>query len=290
MQWSYSSLALSHRYIHKGACHSTTIAGTTILVPCHAVKQSLDFKKIEHLDSSSSTGHQGDITHSCAVLWALSHSVSLCLIHQAHWMVPIRECQAIQATYMSGIQDNRAHSRFAPSQWETALLCNDISHWLSESLESALRQPPAWPLDTNKLQWKVQSSTNFHYKADKFLDIIHITRHRVGKMLGLFMTILVWFMFHTVNVLLYAIWCFLTWPPVNMTKIKYIQCGTVITRSVSPNSSQQKPHNSPVRASYGVCVVNTNSNLCSVSVSRLLYAISCCTGLCDSGIQLYLAS
>ena len=32
----------------------------------------------------------------------------------------------------------RADSRFAPSQWETALLCNDVSHWLSASLESAL--------------------------------------------------------------------------------------------------------------------------------------------------------
>ena len=33
---------------------------------------------------------------------------------------------------------NRADSRFAPSQWETALLCNAISHWLGASLESAL--------------------------------------------------------------------------------------------------------------------------------------------------------
>ena len=29
-------------------------------------------------------------------------------------------------------------SRFVPSQWETALLCNDVSHWLSSNLESAL--------------------------------------------------------------------------------------------------------------------------------------------------------
>ena len=28
-----------------------------------------------------------------------------------------------------------ADSRLAPSQWETALLCNDVSHWLSASLE-----------------------------------------------------------------------------------------------------------------------------------------------------------
>ena len=32
----------------------------------------------------------------------------------------------------------RADSRFAPSQWETALLCNDVSHWLGAGLESAL--------------------------------------------------------------------------------------------------------------------------------------------------------
>ena len=32
----------------------------------------------------------------------------------------------------------RADSRFAPSQWETALLCNDVSHWLGAKLESAL--------------------------------------------------------------------------------------------------------------------------------------------------------
>ena len=34
---------------------------------------------------------------------------------------------------------HRADSRLAPSQWETALLCNDVSHWLGTSLESALR-------------------------------------------------------------------------------------------------------------------------------------------------------
>ena len=32
----------------------------------------------------------------------------------------------------------RADSRFAASQWEMALLCNDVSHWLGASIESAL--------------------------------------------------------------------------------------------------------------------------------------------------------
>ena len=32
----------------------------------------------------------------------------------------------------------RVDIRIAPSQWETALHCNDVFHWLSASLESAL--------------------------------------------------------------------------------------------------------------------------------------------------------
>ena len=36
------------------------------------------------------------------------------------------------------LQMCRADSRFAPHQWETALLCNDVSHWLGAGLESAL--------------------------------------------------------------------------------------------------------------------------------------------------------
>ena len=38
-------------------------------------------------------------------------------------------------------------SRFAPRQWETALLCNDVSHWLGANLESALSSYSAafWP-------------------------------------------------------------------------------------------------------------------------------------------------
>ena len=32
----------------------------------------------------------------------------------------------------------RADFRFAPSQWEMLILCNDVSHWLGENLESAL--------------------------------------------------------------------------------------------------------------------------------------------------------
>ena len=36
------------------------------------------------------------------------------------------------------LSSSGADSRFAPSQWETALLCSDVSHWLGGSLESVL--------------------------------------------------------------------------------------------------------------------------------------------------------
>ena len=32
----------------------------------------------------------------------------------------------------------RADASFVPSQWETVLLCNDVSHWLGANLESIL--------------------------------------------------------------------------------------------------------------------------------------------------------
>ena len=39
---------------------------------------------------------------------------------------------------MSSEASHRADSRFALSQWETVLLCNNVSHWLDANLESAL--------------------------------------------------------------------------------------------------------------------------------------------------------
>ena len=38
----------------------------------------------------------------------------------------------------------RADSRFAPSQWETALLCNDVSHWLGASPVLQYRVDHPW--------------------------------------------------------------------------------------------------------------------------------------------------
>ena len=57
------------------------------------------------------------------------YDMSLAMIY-AMWHEPPSVCM------------RRADSRFAPSQWETALLCNDVTHWLGACLESALVQCP----------------------------------------------------------------------------------------------------------------------------------------------------
>ena len=50
-------------------------------------------------------------------------------------------CIHLDQRYPTCCITHRAHSRFAPSQWETSLLCNDVSHLLGASLESALNSP-----------------------------------------------------------------------------------------------------------------------------------------------------
>ena len=46
--------------------------------------------------------------------------------------------QGLTSWTCNGAHGLRADSRFAPSQGEMSLLCNDVSHWLGESLKSAL--------------------------------------------------------------------------------------------------------------------------------------------------------
>ena len=84
---------------------------------------------------------------------------------------------------------HRADSRFAPSQWEMALLCNDISHWLGESLESSLAHvlplifPQIWKkcmqmqslpkLIYDKVIWCIMLFTSF-FRLRKQLHSSHL--------------------------------------------------------------------------------------------------------------------
>ena len=68
----------------------------------------------------------------------------------------------------SNFIDCRAESRFAPSHWEAALLCNAVSHWLGESLESALdwyRCGKTTPPITNPPPG--HSRTQFHHHTER---------------------------------------------------------------------------------------------------------------------------
>ena len=72
-----------------------------------------------------------------------------------------------------------ADSRFASSQWETALLCNDVSHWLGASLESALyiswiawiRSLTCWIIFK---KWVFVFNLYFHYFFFIYLSIYFI--------------------------------------------------------------------------------------------------------------------
>ena len=71
----------------------------------------------------------------------------------------------------------RADSRFAPSQWETALLCNDVSHWLGASLESALYTNASWTkknceYHSNAVQ--TRSYSVLHKQRHEYISILRI--------------------------------------------------------------------------------------------------------------------
>ena len=53
----------------------------------------------------------------------------------------------------------KADSRFSPSQWETALFCNDFSHWLGASLESAMGYISDEPIFKPVHHYKVDCDT-----------------------------------------------------------------------------------------------------------------------------------
>ena len=57
---------------------------------------------------------------------------------------------------------HRGDSRLAPSQWETSLQSNTISHWLVANLESALlHYQLLWIFQSGLLCWQSQSQGSF---------------------------------------------------------------------------------------------------------------------------------
>ena len=63
---------------------------------------------------------------------------------------------------------SRADSRFAPSQWETSLQSNAVSHWLGANLESALCESTDVPwIDFCELFWNPVIGVDLAPKALK---------------------------------------------------------------------------------------------------------------------------
>ena len=79
----------------------------------------------------------------------------------------------------------RADSRFAPSQWETALLCNDFSHWLGASVESAMS---ILPIAQQSGQMEIfQSSVFYNFPMIMMWSLQSTTTGIVGRQVwGLF--------------------------------------------------------------------------------------------------------
>ena len=74
------------------------------------------------------------------ILWADKSMVSECCsgVDRWHAVTPHSSHCHVTVTHRFWFHIPRADSSVAPSQWETALLCNDVSHWLSATLESGL--------------------------------------------------------------------------------------------------------------------------------------------------------
>ena len=70
------------------------------------------------------------------------------------------------------ITDIKADSRFAPSQWETALLCNDVSYWLGASLESAL-----WPDGAGGNRQFILATTEVLFIALSYSHMSYMVSH-----------------------------------------------------------------------------------------------------------------
>ena len=83
----------------------------------------------------------------------------------------------------------RADSRFAPSQWETALHCNNVSHWLGASLESALFLHPIKLLQVyisdNTVCW-LDCSSHISVIFSLFLPPKTSLNHHILSMLSAF--------------------------------------------------------------------------------------------------------
>ena len=122
----------------------------------HKRKRESDIKKLKLLSSGVGyTRKKPDVRHPC-YLSAGSYSDTLheytgCKIRME--ILVYKQIPWPQTWWWRAMETLSsllsADSRFAPSQWETALLCNDVSRWLGASLESTMLTGPLWGESTD---------------------------------------------------------------------------------------------------------------------------------------------
>ena len=89
-----------------------------------------------------------------------------------------------------GYAENRADSRFVPSQWETPLQSNTVSHWLGANLETALQNYLSrvsqsmwyWTHTVDKPMRKVDGKASFRWYC----------KHRPGQQINISWHVTCW--------------------------------------------------------------------------------------------------
>ena len=69
----------------------------------------------------------------------------------------------VRGTNAPGKYSIRTDSRFAFSQWETPLLCNDVSHWLCATIESTLFSSLDTAYGLCDVLWKLWGLIEVHF-------------------------------------------------------------------------------------------------------------------------------
>ena len=130
---SYYSLPWLWKVCFWNHCHLKAISPEMLKISLHAMSlKSVDFRIHPHLSGTN------ELTCPyCFMLPILQAQSHLYLIQfLTRWDLP----HVYGAPPGPGLSTNEG-TGFAPSQWETSLQSNAVSHWLGANLESALRHP-----------------------------------------------------------------------------------------------------------------------------------------------------
>ena len=128
---------------------------STVIVDIMSIPRSFSILCTIHIlwksSSSFRTGNHRNNMVWCRIMVKFDIKVCIRKLSDAFFYIVIswhdhNRCSFILVCMVMRRIHYWADSRFAPSQWETALLCNDVSHWLTASLESALHYQQGWLL------------------------------------------------------------------------------------------------------------------------------------------------